>query len=379
MKRRTVVRALGGVGTGATAGLAGCLTRNGDDEPPNGDDGDPEPDEPRYDGTLRVATYRSMVDGPNPAGEWLEEAFTEEFPDAELEWVVPNGGVDHYIRRSEYGGQIDVDVLFGFTVGDLARIDERIEEGSLLRELNLERVEGVDEIQDEYEFGDPLGRALPFDTGFVNLVYDGNELEGPETFEELLDGEYEDTLLAQDPRTSNPGQAFFLWTIDAMGADDAFEWWEQLVDADVDIHRSWSDSYVGAYLEEERPMVVSYSTDPAFAAREADDTSRHQVAFLDDEGYALPEGMGIFEEATEPDLAYGFLSTIFTEEAQSELAHRNLQFPVIDGIDTDSAFDGIAREPSDPVALGYDDLEGSVTDWLEEWDDRVGDDVLENE
>ncbi|SIR93506.1 thiamine ABC transporter substrate-binding protein [Natronorubrum thiooxidans] len=380
MKRRTVVRAIGATGTSAVAGFAGCLTRNGDDEPPDGpENGDPEPDEPEYDGTLRIATYRSMVTGPNPAGPWLEESFLEAYPDAELEWIVPTEGVEHYVRRGEYAAEIDVDILLGFTVGDLARIDDRVGEGGLLRELNRDRIDGSERIRDELALGDPHGRGLAYDTGYVSLVYDEDELEGPETFDDLLDPAYAETLLAQHPGHSMPGQAFLLWTIEAMGEADAFDYWADLVGNGVEVRNSWSDTYYDAYLDEHRPLVVSYSSDPIFAAVDDRDSARHQVAFPNEEGYALPEGMGIFDAATEPDLAYAFLEFVLSSEIQSELARRNVQFPAIEdeSVAPRPLFEETARRPPEPISTSYTELRGALEAWLTDWVDRFETDDVE--
>ncbi|ELY50348.1 thiamine ABC transporter substrate-binding protein [Natronorubrum bangense] len=371
MDRRTVVRTVGTAGVSAVASLAGCLTRNGDDEPPNGpEDGDPEPDEPAYDGTLRIATYRSMVTGPNPAGPWLEEAFLETYPDADLEWVVPERGVEHYVRRGEYGAEIDVDVLLGFTVGDLARIDDSPGEGALLRELNLDRIDRSERLRDELEWGDPHNRALAYDTGYVSLVYDETVVDAPETFDDLLEPASAETLLVQHPTHSMPGQAFLLWTIDAMGVENALEYWEELVANGVEIRDSWSDAYYNAYLDEHRPMVVSYSTDPVFAAVEERDPERHQVAFLNEQGYAVPEGMGIFDATMESDLAYAFLEFLLSDAVQPELARRNVQFPAVDDVGPRPLFEEAAREPPASVATSYTELRGQIDEWLTGWTDR---------
>src|SRR5690606_27006742 len=99
MKRRSVVRAAGG---GALAGLAGCFSReeNGEDnETADVDDqDDPEPEEPDLEGTLRVATTESVVVGGRAVGERLREAFEEEFDDAELQWTIPETGLEHYVQ-----------------------------------------------------------------------------------------------------------------------------------------------------------------------------------------------------------------------------------------------------------------------------------------
>ncbi|ELY95511.1 thiamine ABC transporter substrate-binding protein [Natrialba taiwanensis] len=367
MKRRPFVTALGG---GLTAGLAGCLTRD-DNEEANGDaTTDPEPDNPDLEGTLEVVTYESMLDGETPAGPWLKDEFEATYPDAELEWtLLPDQGINHYISRASQGGAIDPDVYLGLNIDDLVTVDDNLDDGGLFRELNLDRIERSDRIRDGLDMGDPHGRVLAYDTGYISLVYDETVVDEPETFEDLLDPAYEDALIAQNAQTSDPGQAFLLWTIDAFGEDGYLEYWADLTDNGVRVLDDWTESYYGAYMNEERPMIVSYSTDQVFASAEGNDLSRHQTAFPNDQGYANPEGMAIFEGADEVDLAYEFVDFALSNAAQAEIAERNVQFPAVadDHVDLDDEFDQYAHEPPEAVTIGYEDLRGNLDGWVDDW------------
>ena len=357
MKRRTFVGAVGG---GTITGLAGCLTRDDSGSSANGDSAS---------GELTIATYSSFVDEDGAAGPWLAEAFEDAYPDAELDWTTPEGAINHYVQRAESGASIDADVYLGCNVDDLARIDDNLDEGGLFRELDVDRLERADRIRDGLDMGDPHDRVLAYDTGYIALVYDETEVDEPETFDDLLEPAYEDALLAQNAQTSDPGQAFLLWTIDAYGADGYLDYWRDLEDNGVRILNDWSDSYYGAYMEEERPMVVSYSTDQVFAAAEGNDLARHQVAFPNGQGYANPEGMGIFERASNVDLAYEFLDFVLSNAAQAEIAQRNVQFPAVEDehVDLDEEFDQYAFEPPEAVTVGYDRLRGNLDGWVDDW------------
>ncbi|WP_255169357.1 thiamine ABC transporter substrate-binding protein [Natrononativus amylolyticus] len=361
MNRRAFLRATGGAGAVA---LAGCVTRESDEEEPEPEEGD--------EGELRIATYSSFVDTEDAPGEWIREAFEEEYPDAELVWTTPEERVNHYIQQEEQGVTIEADVYVGLNVDDLARIDDQLGAGALFGELDRGRLEHAHRVQTGLEMGDPSGRVIPYDTGYISLVYDENEVETPETFDDLIDSEYESTLLAQSAQTSDPGQAFLLWTIHEFGEEDYLGYWSDLVANDVRILGDWSSSYE-AYTNEERPMVVSYSTDQVFASAEGADMSRHQVAFLNDQGYANPEGMAIFEDTTHPDLAYAFVDFMLSEEAQAEIAVRNVQFPAVseEYVDLPDDFDQYAHEPEEAVTMGYDDLRGNLEEWLDDWSREV--------
>ncbi len=363
MRRRTFIGAMGG---STVAGLAGCLTRDGGDETGNGDS---EPENPDLEGELTVATYDSMVNGDNPAGPWLKEAFEAEYSDAELTWTVPGQGLTHYIEREQQNADLEADVYLGLNVDDLVRIDDSLGEGGLFRELNVDRIDNAGRIRDGLDMGDPHGRVLAYDTGYICLVYDETVVDEPETLEALTEPAYEDALLAQNAQSSDPGKAFLLWTIDAFGEDGYLEYWRDLEANGVRILDDWSESYYGAYMNEERPMVVSYSTDQVYASAEGYDMSRHRIAFPNGQGYANPEGMGIFERASELDLAYEFLDFALSSEAQAVVAQRNVQFPAVapEHVDLDEEFDQYAHEPSEAVTVGYEALRGKLDGWVEDW------------
>jgi len=79
--------------------------------------------------------------------------------------------------------------------------------------------------------------------------------------------------------------------------------------------------------------------------------------------------MGIFEGASELDLAYEFLDFALASEAQAVIAQRNVQFPAVESehVDLDEEFDQYAHVPPEAVTIGYDDLRGTLDGWVENW------------
>ncbi|RKD93722.1 thiamine ABC transporter substrate-binding protein [Halopiger aswanensis] len=367
MRRRTLVRGVG-AGTGAAlTGLAGCLTRDAEEEEP--DDGVEEPDE----NALRIATYTSMVTGERPAGRWLEEAFLEDHPNAELDWRVPEAGIEHFIRRGEIGAEPGADVYLGLTLGELVRVDEALgDDGELFESLERGRLDRDGRLRDDLTVDDPDDRVLPFDTGYISLVYDERDLENgpPDSFDALLESEYERALLAQDPRSSDPGLAFLLWTIAATGEDGYREYWQALRDNGLRLGESWTETYRNRYLEGEGSMIVSYSTDRVGAAAAERPLARHRVAMLEDAGYRNTEFAAVFADTPRAELAYEFLDFLLSSTAQAEIATRNVQFPAVAdaSVDLEPSFADRAREPERTVTMTYDDIRGNLGDWLSEWE-----------
>lgn len=368
----------------SAAGLAGCAGQSDDGGDGDGGDGedttttdtdtDTETDTTTVGDTgetvFRVATYSSFVDAASDSspGSWVKEQFESEF-DATLEWFVPNNGLNYFIQRRSAGVTIDADAYVGLNVDDLVRIDERLGDRRLLLDLDRSAMENADGVKPGLEI-DPDGRAIPYDTGYISLVYDGRAVESPSTFEALTEDTYEGTLLAQNAQSSDPGRAFLLWTINEYGADGYLDYWGRLLDNDVRILGSWDDAY-GAWQEGERPVVVSYSTDRVFANRFDQNLEKHQVGFLNDQGYANPEGMAVLEAAEDPDLGQRFLDWMLSTRVQEEVAVRNVQFPAVAGVDPGGDFGEYALEPPEPVTFTYDDLAGNVSGWVEDWARQV--------
>lgn len=342
MRRRDFVAGLGAAGV---VSVAGCMGTENDD---------PE-------GTVTVATYDSWVDGENPVGPWLKDAFEDEY-DATIEYRTPDQGINQYIRRLQEGADVEADLYIGLNVDELIRIDEELDD-PLFDSLDGD-LERDDRILDELEF-DPDGRAIPYDTGYISLVYDESEVE-PHTFDDLTDSEYAGELITQNAQQSDPGAAFLLWTINEFGPEGYLEYWEELVDNDVRILGSWTDAY-NAYLAEEAAMVVSYSTDQVFASQDTDDLTRHQIGFLEDQGYANPEGMARFAGASNPTAAAALMEFMLRPEVQGEIAMRNVQFPAVDDAELDEEFEQYAHVPPEPVTFTYDELAGNLEGWIEDW------------
>lgn len=344
MNRRKFLSA---TGASASVLVAGCVSNS-----------DEESDDP-----LVVGTYSAFIDAPSTSpGAWIKEQFEEEF-DARLIWQTPNNDVNYYIERHNADVDIEADLYVGLNVDDLVRIDEAIDNALFQETTDLS---GLDDINPGLQF-DPQNRAIPYDTGYISLVYDSTQLTAPDTFEGLLDEELRGALITQNPATSTTGRAFLLHTIHYFDPDGYLEYWDDLQANDARVLGSWGDAY-NAWLQGEAPIVVSYSTDQVFAAAEGADLDEHQIRFLNDQAYANPEGMAVFENANQPELAREFMSFLLRPEVQGEIAERNVQFPATTTAELPGDYADLAHEPPEPVTFTYDDLQGNLNQWIENWE-----------
>jgi thiamine transport system substrate-binding protein len=375
MKRRSFLKT---AGAGTVVALAGCSATPADDETtPAGDEptstGDDSTTTPRATtdgtptGTLRVATYDSFT-GEGAAGTYLKSAFEDEYPGVTVELTTPSNGVNQYIQRKQSGAPLDADLYVGVNTDDLVRADEQLENALFMHSRDV--LDRADALKSALRI-DPDGRAVPYDTGYISLVYDESAVEAPETFDDLLEPAYENALITQNAQQSDPGQAFLLWTIDAKGEDGYLDYWEALVGNGVTILDDWQPAY-NAYTNEEAPMVVSYSTDQVFYGADADLT-RHQVGFINDQGYANPETMARFADTDQPALGRLFMDFILQPDHQGQVAERNVQFPAVTDAQVGETFSTLAQEPPQPVTFTYDQLLGNVDEWTQAWARRVVD------
>ncbi|MFB6193544.1 MAG: thiamine ABC transporter substrate binding subunit [Halobaculum sp.] len=365
MERRRFITA---AGAGVAGLAAGCSARRTDEGSTVGTTGGGAT-------TLRVGTYGSFIDAPSTSpGGWLKKQFESEF-DATLEWFAPEGGMDYFLTRRKEGVTIDTDLYLGLTPENLVRADRGVEgDQSLFTNLDTSALSNADAVIDDYRF-DPRNRAIPFGASYISLVYnqlmfDERGVEAPTTFDDLTADPYRDALLVPNPQNSETGLEFLFWTVDQFGADGFLDYWSQLVDNGATILKGWSAAY-SAYSDGEAPAVVSYSTDQVYATRYDQNIKKHQVGFLNGEGYAYLEGVAPFAGTEKMGLAEQFVDFVLQPDIQAEIAQRNVALPAVSNATLPSDYDELVYEPETVVSYSYDELSGNMETWLSEWSKEI--------
>ena len=276
-----------GVETGDTAA----------DEDPAADE-EPTSDEPV---TVRLLSHDSFV-FPEDLLARLED---EQGIVVEL---LPGGDAGTVVNQAILtAGNPQADVLFG--------IDSTLLTRGLEADLFLPyEAEALAAIPDDLEL-DPEHRVTPIDVSDVCINYDrsfyGEERPPvPATLDDLVDPAYEGQLVVENPASSSPGLAFMLRTIAEYGEDGWLDYWQQLVDNDVDITAGWEDAYYGVFSggggsEGQRPLVVSYSTSPPAEVLFSDDPDADEapIGTVLDSCYRQVEFAGILAGTEAPDAA----------------------------------------------------------------------------
>jgi thiamine transport system substrate-binding protein len=216
---------------------------------------------------------------------------------------------------------------------------------------------------------DDQWRITPFDYGHMALIYDSDVVpDPPSSFEDLLDPQWEGKLIVEDPRTSSPGLSFLLWTVAAYG-DGFAQYWEGLDSTILTIAPSWSTAYYGMFLEGEAPMVISYSTSPAYHLA-FEGTDRYRGIIFEEGGFLQIEGAGVVNGAPHKELAEKFIDFMISEAFQQELALTQFMMPVNPSVELPDSY-SIVETTDDILPLDRASLGESIDGWLLEWEEAI--------
>ena len=234
--------------------------------------------------------------------------------------------------------------------------------------------------------------VLPYDFGIISFYYDMNRINSttnPEianiTLEEIIEYDLDKKLIVQDPTLSSTGLGYLLWTIAVYGDpeigfngilnQDWRDWWKATKD-DLRIAPSWGAAFSEWYEGgENRPIMVSYGTSPAYSACLYDDTS--QGAFLSHENgtenaWLQIEGIGLVKNAPHEDLAKVFIDWFLSKDLQDNIAENNWMYPANEYAEISSTFNESAIDPDDVNILNSlisSEIIGTNLElWKEDWE-----------
>jgi thiamine transport system substrate-binding protein len=206
---------------------------------------------------------------------------------------------------------------------------------------------------------------LPFDYGYFAFVYDTEALASPpKSLEELVEAPDDLKIILEDPRSSTPGLGLLLW-VRAVYGDAAPEAWAKLARKTVTTTKGWSEAY-GLFLEGEAPLVLSYTTSPAYHMI-AENEERYQAAGFAEGHYMQVEVAAMTKSSDDPELARQFLRFMLTPAFQSTIPTAQWMYPVIDlpeGLPP--AYDRLV-DPAKPLLFPAEEVAAERKAWVEEW------------
>jgi thiamine transport system substrate-binding protein len=239
---------------------------------------------------------------------------------------------------------------------------------------------------------DPEKYLLPYDYGIIALYYWNtiiNSFSHPEiadlTLDSLLNSDLLSMLIVENPKFSSPGLGFLLWTIavygdplvdfDGLLKQDWRHWWQAANDSLL-ITKSWGDAF-GIFFtpEEERPLMVSYGTSPAYGyCQWGDDTTSALVTHENGTANAWLqiEGIGLVKNSPHQANGKAFIDWFLGVDLQSELPEHQWMYPANTKANLSTCFKESTIAPASVNRLNDlippTMLKQHLTYWQDEWE-----------
>ncbi|UZD67230.1 thiamine ABC transporter substrate binding subunit [Marinobacter sp. AN1] len=307
---------------------------------------------------LTVYTHPSFAAewGPGPA---IKEAF-EERCNCQLQFTVLDSGGAILQRLRLEGAGTSADLVLGLDTSTM----ETARKTGLLTQHQL----SLPELSLPVDWQDPV--FVPYDWGYFAFVYDTHQIDNPpESLAALVDAPDDLKIIIQDPRTSTPGLGLLLWMKHVFG-DQADERWQQLQGKILTTTQSWSDGYFSLFMNGEAPMILSYSTSPAYHMA-VDKTDRYQAAAFKEGHYLQVEVAAVTESSDQKALARSFLAFMLTPDFQRHIPLKNVMYPAINlGDELPEVFDRLIQ-PTRALMFSPETLRNNRQAWINEWLDAM--------
>ena len=300
---------------------------------------------------LTVYTYSSFISdwGPGPA---VKKAFEAECA-CTLNFVGVEDGVVLLSRLRLEGTSSPADVVLGLDTNLTAEAAAT----GLFAPHNMD----LSALQLPIAWHD--ADFVPYDFGYFAFVYDSTKLKNPpRSLADLVAGNASDKILIEDPRSSTPGLGLLLWIKQVYG-DQAAAVWQKLKPRILTVSKSWDEAY-GLFLKGEAPLVLSYTTSPAYHII-VEKKTQYAAAEFPEGQYLQVEVAGITAHAAHPELARKFLAFMVSSKFQDVIPETNWMFPVskVTG-GLPSAFPSL---PKKSLMIAPEDIAAHRKAWIDEW------------
>ncbi|HSM58406.1 MAG TPA: thiamine ABC transporter substrate-binding protein [Candidatus Sulfomarinibacteraceae bacterium] len=232
---------------------------------------------------------------------------------------------------------------------------------------------------------DGTRRLLPVDFGDVCLNYDKayleeNDLEPPQSLDDLTDPAYGGLLVVENPATSSPGLAFLLATIANYGTEGDYtylDYWSELRQNDVLVTNDWNDAYYGNFTvasDGDRPIVVSYASSPPAEVIFADppvDEAPSAAVTAPGTCFRQVEFVGILSGTEHRAEAEALVDFMLSETFQEDIPLRMFVFPVNENAELPEPFVAHTEVAEEPADVDPEQLEANREAWIEAWTETV--------
>lgn len=302
---------------------------------------------------LTVYTYESFTASWGP-GPIVEEAF-EATCGCDIEFVAVADGVALLNRLRLEGERTSADIVLGLDTNLMHKAGQT---GLFAPHgISLERVDVPGGWDDEI--------FVPYDYGYFAVIYDTEAMdEPPASLRELVEGGGDEPIVIQDPRTSSPGLGLLLWVKSVYG-EEAGVAWEKLGERVLTVTPGWSEAY-GLFTGGEAPMVLSYTTSPAYHVL-AEQSDRYKAASFEEGHYLQIEVAGMTVNGADNPLSAQFLEFMTGPGFQNAIPETNWMFPAGEMSEPLDPVFGELVEPAATLRIPSEEVAANRDAWIGEW------------
>ena len=165
----------------------------------------------------------------------------------------------------------------------------------------------------------------PYDYSPFAIIWNSkSDVEAPTCLEDLTNDIYKKKLISMDARTSTPGLGFETWVNKVYGKN-ATDYMKRLTPSILTMAPGWSVGY-GMFTDGEAPLVISYTTSPAYHIEYGEGDQFKALSFSD--GHVMQvEGAGIVKGAKNLEGAKKFIEFLISEDAQNVIPTTQWMYP----------------------------------------------------
>jgi thiamine transport system substrate-binding protein len=224
----------------------------------------------------------------------------------------------------------------------------------------------------------PGHQLTPVDFGDVCINYDvgwfaTNNVKPPGSLDDLLNPEYKDLLVVENPSTSSPGLAFLMATIVHSGANGWQDYWKALRANGVEVVDGWTDAYYGEFSGSagstgSRPLVVSYGSSPPSEVIFADPPRTDApTAVVESTCFRQVEFAGVLRGTEHETEARQLVDFLVSSPFQNEVALNLFVYPSRTDTVLPVEFTKFAVIPATPLTIDPAEIAANRQQWQDEW------------
>ena len=214
---------------------------------------------------------------------------------------------------------------------------------------------------------DGAGSLTPIDYGDVCLNADtgwfkSHNVAVPQTLDDLVKPEYSGLLVVENPASSSPGMAFLAATVAAKGDPGYLDYWTQLKANKVLVVKGWTEAYTvefsGSTGKGDRPLVVSYSSSPAY---------EHATQALTQTCFRQVEYAGVIAGAQNEVGARKFVDFLLSKQVQAQIPEQMYMDPIDSSVKLPADWEKYAATVETPLSIPAAQLSANRDAWIKAW------------